>query len=182
MVENIEPTEVIRLDVTLFQGSSWDGDFFIVLDPNQNVVDFTGKEFISQVKGCYSSPNKMLEMSTSNGRIILTNGEWQGEWDDTESYVVDDIVSHEIIKDDITYNIFFICKLSNAGEEPDLEDDTYWEVYRQIRFNLSAEETAELIPGNYFYDLEIEDFSATPGVVNKLTYGRFIVNPEVTKQ
>jgi len=45
---------------------------------------------------------------------------------------------------------------------------------------VSSEETEELVPRNYIYNLELYDTSMTPRIETKLTKGTFEIKPEVT--
>ena len=169
-----------ELNLEIYQGSTWDQEFFIVLDPDNNVMDLYGKKLRMKVKGCYSSTSEQLNMTTENGRIILNSGDWKGTWDVATPYVIDDIVVHNITIDGTSYDLYFICLEGNTGEKPEFNGTQYWTIYKQIQFNVNAEETAELIPGNYKHDLEIYDDDVSPIVVNKMFYGDFKINAEAT--
>lgn len=49
----------------------------------------------------------------------------------------------------------------------------------KIRLLIASTDTDDLSPGEYWYDLEIEN-STTPPVVERILEGKFIVDPEVT--
>jgi hypothetical protein len=49
----------------------------------------------------------------------------------------------------------------------------------EILISLSAANTANLKPGNYFYDIKVVDVSQ--GITSRLIEGIFIVNPSITK-
>ena len=49
-----------------------------------------------------------------------------------------------------------------------------------VDLHISAADTANLVPGTYYYDLEVYTGAGNAGFVDRLLQGKFIVSAEVT--
>tara|TARA_R110002153_G_scaffold94370_1_gene227638 strand:- start:2579 stop:2962 length:384 start_codon:yes stop_codon:yes gene_type:complete len=49
-----------------------------------------------------------------------------------------------------------------------------------VDLHISASDTANLVPGTYYYDLEVYTGAGNAGFVDRLLQGKFIVSAEVT--
>ena len=169
------------MNITIEQGQTWNYDFLILIDPCSKVVDLSGKEIKMEIRKTYDG-ELIKTMSTDTGEIILTSGNWIGIWDESVDYVIGDIIKYRTLETE-DY-IYFICIADNTNQEPpfgcEASTSIYWETYRQVLFNLTSTDTADLVPRSYLYNLEILDNSVTPKIETKLLKGKFIIDPEVT--
>ena len=172
-------TEYAIKNITINQGSTWDSDFFVVIDPVGAIVDFTGKTFKMQVRKDIYAPTSIIEMTDANGQIVVTNGTLTGEWSVGTDYSENDIVTYSITQNGTAFTVYFKCDVANTDEAPSFTS-TYWSVFKQINFKLSAAVTKDLPDGAWVYDLEVTDPTVTPEVVRKILKGSFTINAEVT--
>ena len=173
-------TEYATKNITINQGSTWDSNFFIMIDPEGSLVDFTGKNFKMQVRSTTSNKSAILELTDTNGKIVVDTGTLIGAWAVGTAYSVDDIVTYSITQLGTSFSVYFICAIANTGETPSLTS-TYWSVFKQVNFKLSATVTKSLPIGAYVYDLEVIDNTVSPYVEQKLLSGSFTINAEATR-
>ena len=172
--------EYATKNIEINQGSTWTSDFFVVIDPVGAIVDFTGKTFKMQIRKNIYASTSILEMTDADGQIVVTNGTLTGVWNVSTAYAEDEIVTYSITQEGTTFTVYFSCDIANTGETPSLTS-TYWSIFKQINFQLSAETTEALSAGVWVYDLEVTDPTVTPEVVQKILKGNFTIVAEVTR-
>jgi len=122
--------EAAELNFEVEQGQTWNYEFLIVLDPCGNIVDLEHRTLAMQIRKTYGG-DVIKELTTENSGIILSHGDWKGDWDETIPYVVGDIVKYG--------DFYYICTHDNTGEIPYIECEAasnFWIVYRQILFSM----------------------------------------------
>lgn len=157
------------LDIRITQGDTWNYEYIVVLDPEDNLIDLSEKELKMQIRENYGS-KVLLELSTTNNKIIVTNGVYEGEWEEKE-YTKDQVVKYN--------DIYYICILDTDDKQTP-EDTEFWAIFKHILFNVSSTDTKNLVAGSFIYDLEINDNTVSPKIQTKLLKGKFVNSPEVT--
>lgn len=164
----------------IWQGSTWDYMGFNIFDPEGELIDISDKTIKMQLRKYPSATEVIAEFSTDNGFIVVDSGNWKGDWSETTEYELDDVVEYEITQGEVTEKLCFKCIDPNQDEPPSLNSD-YWSVFYNVKFNVSAEETALIPAGDFVYDLEIRDEDLDPYIETKAFAGKFIIKPEITR-
>lgn len=157
------------LDIRITQGDTWNYEYLVVFDPEDNLIDLSEKELKMQVRDNYGS-KVLLELSTTNSKIIVTNGIYVGDWEEL-NYTEGQVVKYN--------DIYYIC-IMDTDDKQTPEDTKFWGLFKHILFNVSSTDTKNLVAGSFIYDLEINDNTVSPKIQTKLLKGKFVNSPEVT--